>query len=41
VLGVAWISERRMTNILGLPLIRGKAPDGKPIYVCERNSDAK
>ena len=41
VLGVAWISERRMTNILGLPLIRGKAPDGKPIYVCERNSTGK
>lgn len=36
VLGMAWISDRRMTNILGLPLIRGKAPDGKPIYVCER-----
>lgn len=35
--GVAWISERRMTNILGLPLIRGKAEDGKPIYVCERS----
>jgi hypothetical protein len=36
VIGVAWISERRMTNILGLPLIRGRATDGKPIYVCER-----
>jgi hypothetical protein len=35
-MGIAWISERRMTNILGLPLIRGKAADGKPIYVCER-----
>jgi hypothetical protein len=33
---VAYISERRMTNILGLPLIRGKSGDGKPIYVCER-----
>jgi hypothetical protein len=37
VLGIAWISERRMTNILGMPLIRGKTTDGKPIYVCERN----
>ena len=37
VLAVSWISERRMTNILGFPLIRGKAEDGKPIYVCERN----
>jgi len=36
MLAVAWISERRMTNILGVPLIRGKAEDGKPIYVCER-----
>jgi len=36
VLAVAYLSERRMTNILGLPLIRGKAEDGKPIYVCER-----
>lgn len=33
----AWISERRMTNILALPLIRGKAEDGKPLYVCERS----
>jgi len=32
----AWISDRRLTNILGFPLIREKAPDGKPIYVCER-----
>lgn len=37
MLGVAWISERRMTNILGVPLIRGKSEDGKPIYVCERS----
>ena len=39
VASVAWISERRMTNILGMPLIRGKAEDGKPIYVCERGAD--
>lgn len=36
VLLVAWLSDRRLTNVLGLPLIRGKAEDGKPIYVCER-----
>jgi len=33
---IAFISDRRLTNILGLPLLRAKAPDGKPIYVCER-----
>jgi len=32
----AFISDRRLTNILAFPLIRQKAPDGKPIYVCER-----
>lgn len=32
----AWISDRRLTNILAFPLIRERAPDGKPIYVCER-----
>jgi len=36
VLFFAWISDRRLTNILGFPLIRQRAPDGKPIYVCER-----
>lgn len=33
---IAFISERRLTNILALPLIRDKSVDGKPIYVCER-----
>jgi hypothetical protein len=33
---VAHLSERRATNMLALPLIRNKAEDGKPIYVCER-----
>ena len=33
---IAWISERRLTNILSFPLLRDKAADGKPIYVCER-----
>jgi hypothetical protein len=36
VMFVAWVTERRGTNILGMPLLRGKAEDGKPIYVCER-----
>ena len=33
---LAYLSERRLTNILSLPLIRDKTTDGKPIYVCER-----
>ncbi len=37
VIGIAWISDRRATNMLGLPLLRDKAEDGKPIYVCERS----
>jgi hypothetical protein len=36
VLLAAWATDRRATNLLGLPLIRNKAADGKPIYVCER-----
>jgi hypothetical protein len=36
VLFLAWISDRRLTNMLAFPLIRDRAPDGKPIYVCER-----
>lgn len=36
VLFVAWLSDRRLTNVLGMPLLRDKAEDGKPIYVCER-----
>jgi hypothetical protein len=36
VLFLAWISDRRITNILSFPLIRSRATDGKPIYVCER-----
>ena len=33
---LAYISDRRITNILGFPLIRSRTTDGKPIYVCER-----
>ena len=40
VLLAAWATDRRATNLLGLPLIRNKAADGKPIYVCERPADA-
>lgn len=36
VVFLAWISERRLTNLLSMPLIRDRATDGKPIYVCER-----
>jgi hypothetical protein len=36
VLLLAYVSDRRLTNLLGLPLMRDKAADGKPIYVCER-----
>ena len=37
VLIAAWISDRRATNILGLPLIRNKTAAGQPIYVCEKS----
>jgi glucan phosphoethanolaminetransferase (alkaline phosphatase superfamily) len=40
VLLLSYVSERRLTNILGLPLMRDKAADGKPIYVCERPAPA-
>lgn len=36
VFTTAYLSDRRATNMLALPLIRNKAEDGKPIYVCER-----
>jgi hypothetical protein len=41
VFAVAYISDRRATNMLALPLIRNKAEDGKPIYVCERPQTEK
>lgn len=34
---LAWISERRITNILGFPLLRSRAKDGEPIYVCKKS----
>ncbi len=36
VMLLSYVSDRRLTNLLGLPLMRDKAADGKPIYVCER-----
>ena len=36
VVFLAWISDRRATNILAFPLIRDRAADGKPGEVCER-----
>jgi len=36
VLFLSYISDRRLTNILAFPLIRNRAADGKPIYVCEK-----
>ncbi len=38
VFGISHLSERRATNLLGLPLFRDKAVDGKPIYVCQKSS---
>ena len=34
---VATLSNNTLTNLLNLPLIRDKATDGKPIYVCKKN----
>lgn len=36
VLFLSYISDRRLTNVLSFPLIRNRASDGKPIYVCEK-----
>jgi len=41
VFGLAWVSDRRLTNLLNFPLIRGKAVDGKPIYVCKKEGAGK
>jgi hypothetical protein len=41
VMFAAWVSDRRATNLLGLPLIRNKAATGQPIYVCERSGSAQ
>jgi hypothetical protein len=36
VAAVSYFTDRRGTNMLGMPLIRNKAEDGKPIYVCDK-----
>ncbi len=41
VLFASWITDRRGTNILALPLIRNKAATGQPIYVCERKTTSR
>jgi len=33
---IATASERTMTNLLNIPLLRDRAEDGKPIYVCQK-----
>ena len=33
---ISTASDRTMTNLLNIPLIRNKADDGKPIYVCQK-----
>ena len=33
---VAFLSGRTLTNILNIPLLRDRAADGKPIYVCKK-----
>ena len=33
---VAFLSGRELTNIINIPLLRDRAADGKPIYVCKK-----
>jgi len=33
---VAHLSDRTMTNLMNIPLLRERADDGKPIYVCKK-----
>ena len=35
---VAWLSDRRLTNLVNIPLISNRAEDGKPIYVCKKQA---
>lgn len=34
--GIGYLSERKLTNLMNIPLIRNRAEDGKPIYVCAK-----
>jgi hypothetical protein len=36
---IAFLSERRLTNLMNIPLIRNRAEDGKPIYVCAKQQE--
>jgi hypothetical protein len=33
---VAYLSDRKLTNLLNIPLLRDRAEDGKTIYVCKK-----
>lgn len=33
---IAYLSDRTLTNLLNIPLLRDRAEDGKPIYVCKK-----
>jgi hypothetical protein len=33
---IAYLSDRSLTNLINTPLIRNRAEDGKPIYVCKK-----
>lgn len=33
---IAMLSDRTLTNLMNIPLIRDRAEDGKPIYVCKK-----
>lgn len=33
---IAMFSDRTLTNLMNIPLIRDRAEDGKPIYVCQK-----
>lgn len=35
---IAYLSERTLTNLLNIPLLRDRAEDGKPIYVCKKSA---
>ena len=35
-MSIAYLSDRTLTNLLNIPLLRDRAEDGKPIYVCKK-----
>lgn len=36
---IAFLSDRKLTNLMNIPLIRSRAEDGKPIYVCAKQPE--